>query len=75
MSYQIPRHWEEDRPVTFEEWQGSYGPVVCGDCDTPITSFDMVAKRMIDEAMLDITFSDEEIVPVYEIVCIKCADV
>lgn len=78
MSYRIPRHWEFDRPVTFQEWEkgceqcGREPGVCCMDCGVRLTSFDMVGKRLIDECVTDIAFSDEEIVPVYEIICTKC---
>lgn len=80
MSYQIPRHWEEDRPVTFEEWEqgcelcGREPGVVCMDCDVRFTSFDQVARRMTDESMIEVAFSEEDVTPMYEIICTKCAE-
>lgn len=80
MSYNIPRHWEFDRPVTFEEWEqgcemcGREAGVVCIDCGVRFTGFEMVARRMVDESMLEIAFSDEDVTPMYEIICTKCAE-
>lgn len=70
--YDIPRHWEEDRPCTWYELFGKYGGLSCMDCDKEITSFDQIVKRLCDETMTEISFSEEDIIPMVELVCLDC---
>jgi hypothetical protein len=66
-----PRHWKEDRPQQWEEWSRPYG-VRCINCDVLLTNFAMTERRLLDDSVVEITFSEEDVIPIYEIVCTNC---
>lgn len=68
-----PRHWAEDRVQTWEEWSAPHG-VRCMDCDVLLTHFAMTERRLLPESAVEISFSEEPVIPMYEIVCTKCAE-
>lgn len=69
--YNIPRHWEEDRLVTWEEFANPHG-ISCIDCGTPLTNFEQCASRLSDESATEISFSEEDVIPIKELICTEC---
>jgi hypothetical protein len=70
--YDIPRHWEFDRLCTWDEVFGRHG-LLCMDCDAEITDFSEIGTRLTEESAEEISFSDADVIPVVELICLKCA--
>lgn len=73
-AYNIPRHWEEDRLVTWKEFCGKAEGLVCMDCGVELTDFDQCASRLSDDSATEISFSDEDVIPINELICVRCAE-
>lgn len=72
--FEIPRHWEKDRLVTWTEFCGRAGGLLCMECDAELTGFDQCASRLTDDSATEIAFSDEDIIPITELICASCAE-